>query len=520
MHTVRHGFCTLLAAIALCAAHPAAADEGGGRFKIGYVYIDQEGNLSVNQESFNIDDPLAISLEDFKYFMDNGVMFNADLRRISLNNRNLAVSSSKADLFSVSLRDNRYRRVYDSAETYFTERESAGGTMTISPSRYLKLFGGFDYTDKHGDDLVVFEQPSDAAVVRSDYTNQSYSIGAQGFYKQSSLRLEYRASEFDDRVNKPSDRDANVFRASATAAIPGFERAVLSGGYDYRLDKLYAYRSELKTNQGWAATRIHLPLQFSADYRFVFARTLHEGNGIETDNVLNTVAVGKTWNRRGGLRIGYENRIADDLADRSESNGFLFNGWYSHANRVFLRALASTRDKDIVTGSTLIGDEDYIRYRVSVTADGGMLGDVSVQYQGRRKENKDIGSTVDYRSISTTWRLDTKKLGSLAVTYAYYLGEYENRSTNFEFSDNMVTGTITPAPYRGVGVRAGGTYYRSRRDLDIEKIALNLGATYSFRNGYYFDADYTAYNYDDFLAIDRFYTGNILEVSLARDFSL
>ncbi len=510
----------LLFGIFVCSANGAVSKEGTGRFELGYVYTDEEGNLAVNQETHNLYDGLTISLRDARYSLDNGINIGANLRYISLDNRNIDFSASKAQLFSLSFHHDQYRRIYESGGRGSTDRKSTGGQVSVSPVKYVTLFGGYSWTDKGGTNLFLFQPISDPVVFTSDYTHRFFNIGGQGFFKGRSVRLEYRQSDFDDEAKGHGDRKGQMFRTSASTPFPRYERVVLAGGYDYRLDEMEGSSVELETNQAWGATKARLPGQITVDYRFVFARTDHKGNGIETDNFLNTVSVGRRWNRHGGFRVGYENRIVDDLIDRSESNGFLFSGWINYLDKLFVRTSTATRDKNIVTGSTLIGDEDFTRYRVAARYVDERFGELSAQVRARVKENDDIGSEAEYTSFSTGFKLSRQKYGRLSIFYTYYVGEYESRSADFELSDHVVRGKITPVKYRKVSVTAGGTYYRSRRDLDVEKSSLNLGISYELPEDFHVEAKYSVFNYDDFQAIDLFYTGNVVEVSIARDFSI
>ncbi len=501
-------------------APKVSCGEGDVSFKAGYVFLDEEGNLAVNQESFNLYEGFNLSIEDLNYIMDNGISFNADLRNITLENRNLAFSSNKARLFALSFHDNKYRRIYRSDAGKSTKRETVGGSASFSPFKYARIFGGFNRVDKKGGDFIEFLDPANPITLINNYSHQSFNVGGQGYYNKTNVRLEYHTSDFSDEADETGSRKANDFTISAASAVPRLEGIILSGGYTRREDKLNNQMALLRTNQGWWALRSHLPKQIRVDYRLVFARTTHEGIDTETDNAVNTLSIGKIWRRSGGLRLAYENRISDDLTDRSESNGVLVNGWLNVRNRLFLRALLTTRSKDIATGSTLLGDEDLTRYRITATYSDHSWGGLTVQYQGRSKENPDIASDVDYRSLNTRLDLKADRYGNLIMSYGFYDGEFTNRSDSFEFSDHVFSVLLAPPEYKKLGVSAGGTYYRSRRDLDTEKFSLDLGAAYDMGGDYFIEAKYSAFNYDNYLAAEEFYTGNIVEVSLAKKISL
>jgi|AMFO01.1.fsa_nt_gi hypothetical protein len=503
--------------VALIQAARANADEGNVRLGVGYVFLDEEGNHSVNQETFNTFKGLNLSIENLAYAMDNGVNLTGSFRNITLDNRNLRFSTFKSRLFSIKFRDSKYRRVYDHDAAQFTSRETIAGSASASPFENVKIFGGFQRIDKQGNDLVEFIEPSDPLLLSTDYDRMSINVGGQGFYRKSSIRVEYVTSDYNDHAHEGTDRKADDFRVNASTAVPRLERVILSGGYNHRVDKLDSEAAELRTNRGWGAIRIYLPRETKLDFRTVFARTKHSANLIETDNAMNTIVLSKIWKRRGGLRLGYENRIADDLIDRSQSHGLLAGAWLNLRNRLFARGMIAIRNKDIVTGSTLLGDEDFTRYRASLRYSDGRWGSISAQYRAQVRENPDIGAKVDYRSVSTELRLVRASCGEADIVYSYYTGEYTNRVEGFVFADHIVTGTLSPARIGRLGVNLGGTYYRSLRDLDTEKFSMFFSASYDLGESFVFEAKYSVFNYDNFLVHDEFYTGNIVEVSLAKN---
>ena len=43
-----------------------AVNEGTGKVKLGYTFVDEEGNLGVNQETYNQYEGTAVSLMDWR----------------------------------------------------------------------------------------------------------------------------------------------------------------------------------------------------------------------------------------------------------------------------------------------------------------------------------------------------------------------------------------------------------------------------------------------------------------------
>ncbi|MCP4570046.1 MAG: hypothetical protein GY841_20895 [FCB group bacterium] len=502
---------------------PVFAD-GGGNIRLGYVITDEEGHLGVNQETFNLYDGPVVSINDFQYQTTSGFNFAADLNRMALNNRNLRASASKAGLFGLTLSNNQYRRTYDFEGNRFTRRRNTAAQAHFYPMRKIKLFGGYGRTDKHGENFHVFQPVNDTVITATDYTQTRFNLGAQASFDQGHLRTEYRRLDFTDDASGGDDRQSDVFSLLAFAPLSRYKQVVLSGGYNYRRDRHESSAVELTTNQGWGAFRARLPHNFSTEYRFLFARTEQNTTEVETDNVVNTFSISRNWTARGGLRIGYENRISDDLIDRTVANSILFSGWYRINNAWLFRGRFSTRARDVKTGTTLVGDENFTRHQLSVKYRQESWGDLTLRYQGRIKTNVDINTRIEYNAVTAALNLVQPKYGRMNLTYTYYLGQFENRSTaspeEFEFSDHVLSGTIHPATHGNLETSFGATYYRSRRDRDTEKFSLDFGARYEFPMDHILELRYRVCNFDDFQVSDRYYTGNIIDLSIIKGFTL
>ena len=116
------GACLFTALMVLVSAGAVAADYGSGEVKIGYVITDEEGNLAVNQETYNTYEGFGLSFNDFRLRMPSGLQFRADLNNITLNNRKLTFEAHKPGLFRLAVR-NKLK-------------------LTVMPKRLLRLWRG------------------------------------------------------------------------------------------------------------------------------------------------------------------------------------------------------------------------------------------------------------------------------------------------------------------------------------------------------------------------------------------
>lgn len=501
-----------------------ASGEGSGKIRLGYVITDEDGNLAVNHETYNLYEGPSVSLEDFRYLMNNGMNLSADLKNISLNNRNLNASLFKPGQYGISLNNQQYRRIYSFDGDKFTRRRTTGGQLYVYPIRQVKLYGGYSQTDKFGEDAYIIPPFGEQLLSSTDYSHKSFNVGGQARFTQGSINAEYRQYDFTDDAVASSDREARAVRVSAFAPVPYYKRLQLSGGYQYREDKHDEPYVFLKSNTGWGGARLYLPHDYVAEGRFMAARTDETNRPVAVDNYVGTASISRNWPKYGGLRVGYENRIADDIYNRTSSDGYLFDGWLRYFPKLLVRARLTLRTKSVTDGETLVGDEDMTRHKVSARYQITDWGDVALSWQGKIKTNDDIDTRVDYNAVTAEANLSRAAYGRVSLMYSYYQGKYENRTEAapnvYEFYDHVLTGSVYPVEYRKVQVWGGATYYRSKRDRDLEKIGGYVGARYTFPHDYQLEAKYKVYNFDNFLVTDEYYTGNIINVYLIKSFAM
>ncbi len=498
--------------------------EGEGQLRFGYVYSDEDGNLGVNHETYNIYEGASISLENFRYITDRGFVVNGDLKNMTLNNRDLRASVFMPGRVGLSLYNHQYRRIYDFNGDKFTRRRSSGAQIHFSPSRYLKIFGGYDRSDKHGEILSVKSPIEDSVIFSSNYTLATINVGAEAFYKKRKFRWEYCGTRFSDDEHTASDREADRITVSGFTPVPSLEWIALSGGYRYRRDLHTSSDLKLITNQAWAATRFYLPSNMIADYRLMVSRTEQTERIVEIDNYYNTIVVSRSWLAGYGLRVGYENRINDDVLNRTVLHVLLAGGWYRYQRVLFIRARMSISHRNVEEGYVIFGDEDLIRFEVSARYSPNDRIDLTGKYLSRLQTNDAINVEIDYDGFNGQINFRHDRYGWMELSYSYYRGLYDNspadRSYNYEFSEHTLSGMVHSAKYRGLKTSVGGSYYRSYRDRDTEKFMFTVGVNYQLPYDLEAEVTYRAFNHDNFLVNDQYYTGNIVDFYLIRSFKL
>lgn len=498
------------------------AGEGSGDFKAGYIYVNSEGNKSVHTDLYNTYEGFAITLEDLNYQFDNGVNFNANLRNISLNNRNLFSSIYKPGCFDLSVYNNQYRRIYDFSGDNFTRRKSTTVKGSLNVFKNIKLYSSISRSDKQGESYEIFSPVADTSRYRTDYSHNSFNLGVIGSSSNSRLKAEYNRYDFYDDLNSDNDRKAEGFNFSLFTYIPNYRKVQLSGGYSFRQDEMYETTAELESNQYWAGTKVYFANQFKLNYRLLYGLAKNRGLSSYTDHWVNTVSVTKGFTRQGALTVGYESRIADDHFDRTEATGYIFSGWYRANEKIYFSGKVSLRNKEVKTGATILGDEDYSRHALTFKYTGDNWGDFTVKYENKIRKNDDINNEIKYNGITSILNFKLEDVAKIKFSYSYFLGKYTNHSddVSFEFADNVLTGAIYPRAHGKLEFYGQATYYRSHRDNDVEKFNLVLVAQYLFPHEHKIEVKYNALTYDDLMISNNFYTGNIVEVNFIKGFNL
>ncbi len=520
----------LLACAGLLLPAALAAAEFAGTARVGYIYVDEEGNEGVFQPTYNLYDGVALSLDDFYYTFDNGVRLFGDLHNITLNNRNLALGVTKSGLFGVDIRHNQYRRVFNFEGSQFTKRYNTRGNAWFQPHRLVKLFGGLGVTQRRGDLLEIFTEPPLGNPLRNlDYTNTFYNGGVTVGDRGRFATLEYRGSEFSDdgrsltgdQEGISADRQSHRFRLSGFASVPGLDDLVVNAGAQRFQYTVQTREDTLTANTFWGGVRYYFGDGLSLRYSAIWDRARRTGDLAATDNISHAVYGDKVFRGIGGLTVGYQYHINDDVRDELEGHGYVISGHVRPVTGVTLRAGYGADMLEVKAGRTLTGDEDRTRAWGSASWRYGH-GQIRVKVEDRTLENDEIGTSVDFLRASSDLSATYERIGEFSVGYAYYNGDYDNRDDASRFEEHVVSGDFLSAAYRNIQAGFGGMYMRSRLDTDVESFTVSLRGIYSFMPRHKLEVIYSAHNFDNFGDLSplyrEYYTANVVEVNLLHEF--
>lgn len=495
------------------------AGEGTGKVKIGYTLMDEEGSRAVQHAAFNQYEGFGLTLENFSYRFNNGIRLNADLKNLTLNNRILNLAVEKSGLFGLRVNNHQYRRIYDFNGRTYTRRHQTGASLWLIPLKYITLFGGGTYTGKSGRMSDLFDLSRPAVPVRLDYTQTDYNAGVRINYRGRMLQADYRGAAFNDEEKSWRDQVRYKYRVVAVAAIPRFERLILSGGFQHFETRYDETDFKISANTVWGGVTVKLPMNYSVRYGFYFDRTSSDSDLVATDNLSQAVYVTRIWPNRAGVTLGYQHDINDDFEDAFKAHTGFFSGWLKPGKNWEFRGEYGFRQEDVDDGGRLLGNEDRDRIQLSARYRDNDKGSAVIKFESKNRRNDQLGSKADFDRIAFDGTLKVKEYGRLTGGYALAEGTFDNDEQAFEFRDHLFHTDLATREFYHFTAGFGAVYYRSKGDLDTESFTVRFNLACNFIDDYLLEMVYNVHNFDNFLVWDEYYTANIVEINIIKSIS-
>lgn len=506
-----------------------------GEISLGYTLEDTEGNQSVEQFSHNEYEGFGFSLNDFLWKFGEDYRVNADLSNITLNNRNLRMGFQKGSLCRIDLFNNQFRRIYGSDGEYFTRRHNTGGNFWFSGHKNIRLYGGVNSWGKTGNQISIFDEWDDNAVVSPEEIDNSqfaYHFGMTFRQKGRMLQAEFRGADFSDNLDASRDQKRQQLTFWGFVPVPDYEWIRLLGGYRHFETEYDSTGFKISSNTGWGGFKVNLPINLSFTYYGMLNRTQSDSDLVAVDNMSHALYASYVFPRKAGVTVGYQFDTVDDIDDEIEANTFYFSAWYKPLDKLDIRGEFGTRSEEVFTGDRVRGDQDEIKHRMAVRYRFNDSDYLRGKTTMRNRENDKIGTEIDFWRLSFDGYKKMNSFAGISAGYNYTKGEYTGRNAStFEFIDHMVYGDLylvdplkgfyhdIPMEEAGMILKFGGMYYKSERDLDVERITLRFGLKLKLARDYFLEADYDVQNFDDLTVDDRYYTANIVTISINKKFT-
>jgi hypothetical protein len=503
------------------ASAPVLSAGLSGDVRVGYLFLDEEGHMGVNQPTYNLYDGPVVSFERFAYRFENGARLSGSIKNITFNNRNLSVGVAKSGQYGLTVRHNKYRRTFSIEGDQFTRRHKTTGQGWVQPHDNIRLFGGYGQIQKNGQMAELFD-PVAPAVKSVDFKQKFFNAGIRLHQQRRFVELEYRGSDFTDETDATNERNSKRFKVTASAPVPNYEDLVLNAGFIRYQTEVGEQADTMTTSVTWGSAGYNFGDGLSARYSALIDRSRRTDDLVATDNISHALLGSKLWRGQGGITAGYRFASTDDVQAEISTVGFLLSGWVRASPKITLKAGYGSESKEVQDGRTLTGDANYTRFRASARMRFDEASFAVVKLENRKTENDNIGSVAEYLRLSGDVRYAKEEYGEAQVSYAYFDGNYENDGGQFQFQDHVFNGDLWTRDYKDFKAWLGGTYVRSKEDVDIESFSVRLSGIYSFRKDHRLEVVYTAHNFDDLSDITppytQYYTANVVEVSVVRAF--
>ena len=515
----------LLAAVVVTLAASATwAGTLDGTVKVGGVIVNQDGDRSAVQETYDVYDGFSVTQIRLNGTLDPRNYVSLDLRDINLDSRQGDFLFRRPGAFKLTAAYDQNRQVFDPSRVTNSDRKDWRVGAQITPSRWVSLSGSFNYLTREGDRLPF--PVGSSSVLGSGYDNalQTGQVTLEGHRNRRGGALSYRFSDFSDDLNATADRTGQVVSARLYAPDPFYDKwtHLVRGSYGVRKLSDGDLEYTLANLQYTGVVEPRERFQFR--YNFDGSRIDDQATGLKTIRLQNNVD-GTYHHPHGHLTAGYGYETNDDRTlthYNSWRAGGSFRVERAAGGRPGLTAKAdyARRVKRDEEQLTLLRDVESSRIRASlqlqpidpVTAGGG--------YSKREREFPDINVKSEGEVWSAFARGELKRWGNVSADYSYATDTYTDLAAGFDASSHIVTARAEFQRIKNLTLAGGVTYLDIGKDLDIEKSMVFVEGAYKVLNDYHLEVRYNVYNYDDYILLDRYYTANVLRINLAYDLHL
>jgi hypothetical protein len=337
----------MLALMLLLSTATVYSATGGMDVNVGYRYIDEDGDESLNQPTFNDYDGLGVSVERINYLFDNGLRLRSNLQNINLDNRNLYADFGKPGLFGVDVRSNKFRRIYNADGSNSTKRNLTQAGLWVRPIKYIKLFANGNFNAVSGTMEDLFSTSFGVMPHEVDYTRNKYSFGANVKYRGNMVQGEYGTAKFEDKANAGKDQTRQLIRVLGITEVPHYDWLILSGIFQHFENKYDDTGFKLKSYSFKGSALAQLTHNLSANYVAFFNRAGSDSDFVETDNLAHNIYLTYVTARHAGLTVGYQNHVKDDYECSVSANSFYVEGWGALTPKLDLKAAYGYRAEDV-----------------------------------------------------------------------------------------------------------------------------------------------------------------------------
>ena len=496
--------------------HRATAATLDGTLKLGGIILDETGDLSAVQETYNIYDGFNVSEVSLTGTLNPRNHFRLFLTDINLDSRRADFQYRMPGTLKLTGGYDQHRQVFDPARAVASDRKEWRLGATYTPVEWMRFSGSYNDLTRSGDRLPFPAGTASALGERYDNVLRAGQIGAEVSQNGRGVAVQYRISDFSDDLNAVAARRGHVVSARLFATDYFYDKLthLLRGawgiselsdsGLDYTLAN-FQYLGVVRPVQ-----------RFQFKYNFEAQRVDNKSTRLKTDRYINDFDASFD-HPYGNVFGGYGYEINDD--DRSLTSYHVWRAGTAlrYRNWATAKFRYAGRTKDDLEDLTLLKDLEAMRVNgdLEITPIQGLA--VGGSFNVHEREYPDISVQADGESWGARGRYQHDVWGGVSVDYVFSNEEYIDRVAGFTANSHIVTGRVDVARLQPFTVAGGVTYLDIGEELDIEKSIIFLEAAYAFLNDFHVEVKYNVYNYDDYILRDRYYTADVVWLNVAYD---
>jgi hypothetical protein len=514
--TIATAFVTL--AVALAPSVPSAGTLDG-TVKLGGIIMNQTGDRTTVQETYNLHDGFSLAQVSLNGTFDPRHYFALNLRDINLDSRQGDFVYRVPGTLKLTAGFDQHRQIFSPDGRVNSGRKDWKAGAQVTPMPWLGLSGGFNLLTRDGDRLPFPSGTLSVLGDRYDNTLKNGEFTADVHQGRRGGAISYRASAFTDALDPAANRTGQVVSARIYAPCLIYNKWTHLVRAAYGNRKLSNADLEY-TLASFQYSGVVQPVEaFRLRYNFDANRIDDQSTQLMTDRFQNDLDA--TWfYKYGQVSGGYGYETNDDDRTLTSYRNWRAGTAFRHGKLVNARVDYASRVRKDQEELTLLKDVEASQVRAKLQVqphDDVVLGGT---YSKRERELPDLGVTVDGDVSSAFGRYDVKGWGALAADYSFSTDDYKDLGGGFHTESQFATGRVEFERIKGLRIAGGVTYMEVGGDLDIEKSIVFLEGAYTLANDYSIELRYNAFNYDDYILLDRYYTANVLRINVGYNLHL
>lgn len=504
--------------ITLAAATPSAGALDG-TVKLGGIIMNQTGDPSTVQETYNIHDGFSLAQISLNGTLNPRHYFALNLRDINLDARQGDFVYRLPGTFKLTAGFDQHRQVFSTDGRVNSVRKDWKTGAQFTPVPWLGLSGGFNVQTRDGDRLPFPSGTLNVLGSRYDNALKNGEFTADVHRGRRGIAVGFRASSFTDQLDPAADRTGQVVSARLYSPCIFYDK------WTHLLRAAYGNRrlsnADLEyTLSSFQYTGVIQPVEaIRFRYNFDANRIDDQSTRLMTDRFQNDFDATYLY-RYGQVSGGYGYETNDDDRTLTSYHNWRVGTAFRHGKLVSAKVDYASRVRKDQEELTLLKDVEASQVRAKLQVQPREDVVLGGGYSRRERELPDLGVTVDGELASAFGRYDLKGWGALSADYSFSTDDYLDLAGGFHTESQFVTGRVEFERVRNLRLAGGATWMDVGGDLDIEKAIVFVEGIYTLANDYSIELKYNAFNYDDYILLDRYYTANVLRINLGYNLHL